>query len=214
MIIIFDLDGTLSDPKEGITRCVQYALKEFGIEAKCDQLTSFIGPPLMDSFRQYYHFSEEEALKAIAKYRERFDRVGKYENILYPEIKKLLTSLKAKGYKLAVGSSKPEKYVIDILKYFKIYDDFDIVVGSKMNGERIHKKEVIEEVFSRNGKREEAIMIGDRKFDIEGAKENNIPSIAVLYGYGSLQELEKAKPTRFAFSVEELSCQIKTLINP
>lgn len=212
MIIIFDLDGTLSDPKEGITQCVQYALKEFGIKADCDQLTSFIGPPLMDSFKQCFRFTDKEAVKAIEKYRERFDRVGKYENILYPGIKELLSQLKAEGYKLAVGSSKPEKYVIDILKYFKIYDDFDIVVGSEMNGERIHKKEVIEEVFSRNGKREKAIMIGDRKFDIEGAKENNIPSIGVLYGYGSVQELKDAQPDRFAFSVAELSEQIKTLI--
>ena len=129
--ILFDLDGTISDPKVGITGSVQYALKSFGIEEPdADRLETFSGPPLRDSFMKYYNFTKEQAEEAVGKYRERFSEVGKYENALYPGIPELLRDLKAAGAHLAVASSKPTVYVEDILNYFGIRQYFEIVVGS------------------------------------------------------------------------------------
>ena len=146
--ILFDLDGTLTDSKPGITTCVQYALHRMGIEEPdLDKLERFIGPPLMDSFHDFYGFSEEQGKQATAYYRERYSVTGLFENEVYPGIDRLLADLKAAGKKLAVASSKPEVCVERILDHFGLLIYFDVVVGSDLNGTRTKKEEVVEEAL-------------------------------------------------------------------
>lgn len=208
--ILFDLDGTLTDPKLGICSCVQHALRAFGIdEPNLDKLEPFIGPPLKDSFMEFYGMSEEEAEKAIAVYRERFSTVGKFENEVYEGIPELLRALKTLGYHLAVASSKPEVFVNDILKHFQIAEYFDAIVGSELDGSRVAKDEVIQEALNRlfhykAFQKSKIVMVGDRKFDVNGAKEMGVTSVAVAYGYGPMEELESASPDYIAKTVEEL----------
>ena len=208
--ILFDLDGTLTDPKLGICTCVQYALKEFGIEEPdLDKLEPFIGPPLKDSFMEFYGLTEEQAENAIEKYRERFSTTGKFENQVYEGIPGLLKDLKVYGYQLAVASSKPECFVKDILNHFNIARHFDVVVGSELDGSRVDKAEVIQEALNRLFHykaicKKQIVMIGDRRFDIEGAKEMGVTGVAVGYGYGSEEELQAAEPDYLVSTVAEL----------
>ena len=208
--ILFDLDGTLTDPKVGICTCVQHALKAYGIEEPdLDKLEPFIGPPLKDSFMQFYGLSEEDAVAAIEKYRERFSTVGKFENEVYEGIPELLKTMKDYGYHLAVASSKPECFVKDILEHFQIAQYFEVAVGSELDGGRTDKAEVIHETLNRlfhygRIRKDQIVMIGDRKFDVQGAKEIGVTSVAVGYGYGSAEELEEAAPDYIANTVEEL----------
>ncbi|EOS59432.1 HAD hydrolase, family IA [Firmicutes bacterium M10-2] len=203
MLLIFDLDGTLTDPKEGITGSVQYALRSFGIDEELDQLTPFIGPPLIDSFRNFYGFDEEKARQAVNKYRERFSKIGMYENKVYPKIFEMLKILKEKGLRLAVGSSKPEIYVKQILRYFDLEKYFDVIVGSCLDGSRVDKYEIIQEVWKRLGKDKNTIMIGDRIFDRDGARKAKVSFIGVKYGYAQKGELDDVK--YLADDVEELT---------
>lgn len=212
--ILFDLDGTLTDPKIGITRSVQYALYALGIdEPSLDRLEPFIGPPLADSFREFYGLNEEQIATAIAKYRERFARQGIYENEIYPGISEMLAELKRKGKILAIASSKPTLFVEQILDYFDIRKYFDFVVGSNMDGTRSRKEEVVEEALRQmipaemipSEKKDTVVMVGDRKFDIEGAKAQGITSVGVSFGYGSEGELEQAGADFTVNSVESLS---------
>ena len=208
--LLFDLDGTLTDPKIGITTCVQYALQSFGIdEPDLDKLESFIGPPLRDSFMNFYGLTKEQAEEAVTKYRERFQDVGIFENRVYEGIPEMLRMLQSKGMYLAVASSKPEVYVKRILEHYKLLKYFVVVVGSELDGTREKKQEVIEEAVRRlSGDNEiptdNIYMIGDRLHDVEGAKANNIESVAVTYGYGSMEELREAKADYIVRSVEEL----------
>lgn len=208
--LLFDLDGTLTDPKVGITTCVQYALQSFGIEEPdLDKLECFIGPPLKESFMEFYGFSEEQAKEAVEKYRERFRDTGIYENELYDGIPQMLRTLQSKGMYLAVASSKPEEYVRRILEHIKIDKYFCVVVGSEMDGTRSAKADVIKEALTRLSEGEsiqadQVYMIGDRRHDIEGARENGIESVGVAYGYGSMEELKEAKSDYIVRSVEEL----------
>ncbi len=208
--LLFDLDGTLTDPKLGITGCVQYALKEFGIdEPDLDKLEPFIGPPLWDSFKQFYQMDEEQANHAVAKYRERFENIGIFENEVYAGIPQMLRTLKAKGLHLAVASSKPTVFVERILKHFQLEQYFEVVVGSELDGTRVKKEEVVQEALRQLFKdkpiqREKVYMIGDRKFDVEGAKAMHVDSVAVTYGYGSIEELKEAHADYIVRSVEEL----------
>ncbi len=207
--ILFDLDGTLTDPKEGITKCVQYALKKFGIEEPdLDKLEPFIGPPLLDSLHDFYGFDEEKGKQAIVYYRERFSSVGLFENAIYPGMDKLLERLHKEGRVLAVASSKPTVYVRQILEHFHILAYFDVVVGSELDGTRSKKEEVVKEalkqLFGESDMRSKTVMVGDRRFDIEGAKAFHIASIGVEYGYALPGELEEAGADMIAASVEEL----------
>lgn len=146
--LLFDLDGTLTDPKEGITASVQYALRSFGIEEPdLDRLTPFIGPPLKDSFMEMYGFNEKQAEEAIEKYREWFRPTGIFQNAIYPGIREMLEKLKMKGKVLAVASSKPQVFVEQILHHFEIYDYFTVIVGSELDGKRGTKEEVVEEAL-------------------------------------------------------------------
>ena len=208
--ILFDLDGTLTDPKIGITTCVQYALKAFDIEEPdLDKLEPFIGPPLKDSFMEFYGFGEEQAETAVEKYRERFKDIGIFENVVYDGVPELLKDLKSKGMHLAVASSKPEVFVKRILEHFHIDSYFEVVVGSELDGTRVNKDEVVNEALNRLFKykpirREQVYMVGDRKFDVEGAKAMGIESVAVAYGYGDVEELKEAKADYIIRNVDEL----------
>ncbi len=215
--ILFDLDGTLTDPKIGITRSVQYALYALGIdEPSLDRLEPFIGPPLADSFREFYGLNEEQIAVAIAKYRERFAQQGIYENEIYHGISEMLAELKRKGKILAIASSKPTLFVEQILDYFDIRKYFDFVVGSNMDGTRSRKEEVVEEALRQmvsaemipSEKKDTVVMVGDRKFDIEGAKAQGITSVGVSFGYASEGELEQAGADFTVNSVELLSAML------
>ena len=206
-VILFDLDGTLSDPKEGITKSVQYALRKFGVEEQSlDSLECFIGPPLKVSFSDYYHFDEEKANQAIDLYRERFTVKGMFENVLYEDIPLLLHALKEQGYILVVATSKPTVYAEEILKHFQIDDFFEGIIGSNLDGTRSAKAEIIQYIINEYSayKLADFIMIGDRKHDIIGANQCGIDSIGVTYGYGSMEELQSFHPTYIAETVEQL----------
>ena len=183
--VLFDLDGTLTDPKPGITQCVQYALRCMGIEEPdLDKLEPFIGPPLTDSFREFYGMDQEQAAEAVAKYRERFSEKGLYENEIYPGMKQMLENLKTAGCHLAVASSKPEHFVKLILEYFDIDGYFEVIVGSELDGTRCQKEEVVAEALRRffpdgNIPCDDIVMVGDRKFDIIGGREKGLHQIGV-----------------------------------
>lgn len=236
--ILFDLDGTLTDPKLGITTCVQYALRKFGIEEPDrDKLAPFIGPPLLDSFREFYGFDEEMAEQAIAYYRERFSTIGLFENEVYPGIPQMLERLQKAGRHLAVASSKPTVFVTQILEHFGILPYFEVIVGSELDGTRTKKEDVVEEALRqllsmtdvvneieetkdaetedkseekaglhtmRAAQQRDIVMVGDRKYDIEGAKAYQIASIGVSYGYAAEGELEAAGADVIVETVEEL----------
>lgn len=206
--ILFDLDGTLTDPKEGITKSIQYALNKMGIvENDLEKLTPFIGPPLLQSFMEFYNFSEEEAYQALQFYRERFSVTGLFENEVYEGIEELLKNLKQSNYRLAVATSKPTVFAKRILDHFELSQYFEVIVGSELDGSRTAKGEVIAEVFKQMNIEDKVhcVMIGDRKHDLIGASENDIDSIGVTYGYGSHQELEEANATYIVHSVGSLS---------
>ena len=213
---LFDLDGTLSDPKIGITTCVQLALNHFGIRVdNLDELEPFIGPPLKDSFMKFYGLSEEQAIKALEIYRSRFSTVGLYENTMYPGMDRMLRRLRAEGYQLSVASSKPTIYVERILEHFDLKKYFHHVVGSFLDGSRIEKDAIIDEAMRLLGVTDETksqvVMIGDRMFDVQGAKSHGISSIAVSYGYGSKEELIEAAPDYIVDTVEELESLLLSL---
>ncbi len=207
---LFDLDGTLTDPKEGITTCVQYALHSLGIEEPdLDRLESFIGPPLKDSFMEFYGMDEEQAQAAVKKYRERFNDKGLYENEIYPGIAPMLQMLSEKGFRLAVASSKPTVFVEKILEHFGIRQYFKVVVGSELDGSRTSKDQVVmEALWQLFGAKpilyHEVYMIGDRRFDVEGARAMKVESVGVTYGYGGMEELREAHADYIVESVEEL----------
>ena len=207
---LFDLDGTLTDPKEGITTCVQYALHSLGIEEPdLDRLESFIGPPLKDSFMEFYGMDEEQAQAAVKKYRERFNDKGLYENEIYPGIAPMLQMLSEKGFRLAVASSKPTVFVEKILEHFGIRQYFKVVVGSELDGSRTSKDQVVMEALRQLfGAKpilyHEVYMIGDRRFDVEGARAMKVESVGVTYGYGGMEELREAHADYIVESVEEL----------
>ena len=205
--ILFDLDGTLTDPMEGITKSVQYALKKFNIEFEnLEKLTSFIGPPLKQGFMEQYGFSEEDALKAVELSREYFVPIGMYENQIYPGIREMLENLKEAGKTLLVATSKPVDFAEKILEHFGIEEYFEYVSGSSLTQERTTKEEVIAHLLEEEQLVDmtELIMVGDRKYDILGAKEFGIKSVGVLYGYGSYGELKKAGADYIVKSVSEL----------
>lgn len=203
---LFDLDGTISDPKVGITKAVAYALKKFHIEVSdLDSLCCFIGPPLTDSFQEFYGFSEEQSKEAVFAYREYYNAVGMYENFLYQGIKELLSEVIGRGGIPIIATSKPQTIAEKILTYFSIADDFRLIAGSNLDLTRYKKGEVIAYALAQQKViKQEAVMIGDRKHDILGAKENQIDSIGVLYGYGTKEELKKAGADKIISSVEEL----------
>ena len=205
--LLFDLDGTLTNPQEGITKCVQHALRAFQIdEPDLEKLIPFIGPPLIQSFMEFYQFTEEQAREAVAVYRERFGTVGLFENFPYPGISEMLKQLQAQGKILAVASSKPTIYVRRILEKFELAPYFQVIEGSNLDGTRVDKKEVIAEVLNQlgNPSADQLLMIGDRKFDVIGAREMGFGCAGVRFGFAAPGELEDSGAVFIADTVEEL----------
>lgn len=206
-VVLFDLDGTLSDPKIGITKSVQHALQKAGVMVNdLDELEPFIGPPLQVSFQEIYGFNDTQITRAIRDYRERFTERGMFENKLYEDIPALLAQLKQQGYILTIATSKPTVFAEQIIKYFQLESYFDLVVGSHLDGSRSAKGEIIAEVLQQldSYPKEQFIMIGDRKYDLIGARENQIDAIGVTYGFGSLEELKNEEPTYIVDHVNDL----------
>lgn len=209
-VVLFDLDGTLTDPKQGITSCVQYALANIGIdEPDLDNLEDFIGPPLKEHFMERYSLDETTAKVCVDKYRERYNPIGVYENKMYEGIDKVLETLKERGIKLAVASSKPTMLVNVVLEHFGLMKYFDVVAGSELDGTRTRKSDVIRYAFELLGEKglshERPIMVGDRKHDVIGAREAGIPCMAVAYGYGSMEELTAEQPDFIAKKVSDIA---------
>ncbi|MFF2093896.1 HAD family hydrolase [Paenibacillus sp. NPDC058174] len=211
--VLFDLDGTLTDPKLGITSGVQYALSKFDIHVdNLDTLEPFIGPPLTETFQELYGLSEEQSQQGIAYYREYFADRGMYENELYPGMHELLGGLKERGVRVCMATSKPTFFAEKIADYFEISRYFDFVGGSNLDNTRTDKGEVIQHVLETQGiDPSETIMIGDRKHDVIGARKNGIPAIAVGYGYGRDEELRLAEPAYRAATVDELAALLREL---
>ena len=205
--ILFDLDGTLSDPGEGIIGSLIHALRHFGIEGDPALLRTFIGPPLVDSFRLHFNFDEEQTAEAIRVYRAHFHDHGLFKNVIYPGIPELLRDLTKQGKTLAIATTKPTVYALEVLKFFGIDQYFpeELVMGSFLDGRRTDKSELIATVLKKlGGAPADKVMVGDRKFDIIGAKANGLDVIGVTYGYGEREELEALAPTAIVSSVEEL----------
>ncbi len=205
--ILFDLDGTLTDPGIGITNSVMYALGKYGITVdNRSDLFKFIGPPLWESFERFYGFSEAEAKKAVAYYREHYSVTGIFENAVYAGIDALLAALENKKKTLVVATSKPEVFAERVLEHFDLAKYFTFIGGSELDGTRVNKAEVIQYVLNMSGVTDlsSAIMIGDREHDILGAKKSGIASIGVLFGYGSRLELEEAGADFIAENVSDI----------
>lgn len=204
--ILFDLDGTLTDPREGITKAVQYALGQHGIHVNdLSELESFIGPPLQATFTEKYHFSEAEAWEAVLSYREYYKDTGLYENEVYGGIRELLDMLLSQGRGLYVATSKPTVFAETVLEHFQLSGYFSMVCGSELDGTRSAKTEVIQHVLDTcRIQPPAAVMIGDCKHDLIGARNCGIHSIAAGYGYGSEEELAACEPTYYYKTVEEM----------
>lgn len=213
--VLFDLDGTLTDPAEGITNSIVYALNKFGVSV-CDkkELYKFIGPPLYDSFVKYYGFSHENANLAITYYREYFAPKGLYENTVYEGIEDALIHLKTQNVKLIVATSKPEKFAREILVHFALDRYFDDIIGATMDEKRNTKDAVIAYAVEKCSiDTANAVMVGDRLHDVLGAKANGIRSIGVLYGFGSYDELADAGADIIVNDVAQLKNVLTDLIS-
>ncbi|MGG0261945.1 HAD family hydrolase [Bacillus mycoides] len=204
---LFDLDGTLTDPKEGIINAVLYVLEKMGIEeVNISELDSFIGPPIQQSFAARYNMNEIEVERAVFYFREYLKQSGLLENKVYDGIGALLQELKDAGNRLFVATSKPTVFAKQVIEHFQLTSFFEEIVGSNLDGTRIKKEEIIAHILQTNEElqKEEMVMIGDRKHDVIGANSNGIASIGVLYGYGNENELSDAGAIHIVKDVEEL----------
>ena len=210
--LLFDLDGTLVDTAEGVLKSVVHTLNAYGIAVEDMQtLLPFMGPPISYSFRTFYGFSEEEAQNAVTIYRQRYSTIGQFECRVFPGVPELLAKLREKGHLLCVATSKPEPYALAILERLGIAELFDEIVGSDFDEKLKTKSDVIEEVFRRTGitDRSRVLMIGDRKYDILGAKQSGIDCLGVYMGYAEPGELENAGPAYLTRGVDGME---KTLL--
>ncbi|WP_422376698.1 HAD family hydrolase [Roseibium sp.] len=205
--VLFDLDGTLTDPFDGITRSIQHALEKMSAKAvAAADLRWCIGPPLWDSFRVLLETDDKARLdEAVAHYRERYTVTGLYENSLIEGIPDVLAELSSAGIKLHVCTSKPHAYAGKIVEHFGLMPHFGKVYGSELDGTRSAKTDLIAHVLSEEGlAAEETVMIGDRKHDLIGANANGVKGVGVLWGYGSREELAAEKPVLIAEKPAEL----------
>ncbi len=191
--VLFDLDGTLTDSAPGITNSLARALVHFGIREEPGNLLKFIGPPLNESLPEYYGFTPEQTAKAVAVFREHFVEKGWLENAPYPGVAALLRELKEAGLQLMVATSKPEVQAVRVLKHFGLAEYFDHICGAPLgNEDGARKAAVVRQALGYAKDISSVVMVGDRRHDVEGARENGIPCIGVLYGYGSREELAVA----------------------
>lgn len=204
--ILFDLDGTLTDNSEGIIKSARFALDQMGFPNEPDSvLRRFIGPPLHDSFIEFYGFSREKAFEAVDLYRVRYREKGVYENVLFPGMKEMLQHLKSAGAKLCVATSKPIVFTEVILKQHGVHDLFTHIVGANLDGTMTDKTEIIQEVMRRIGETDEpVVMVGDRSFDMIGAKNCGVTGVGVYFGFADPGELEDAGADHIADTVPEL----------
>ena len=212
-VILFDLDGTITDPKEGITKSAAFALSHFGIHLEDpDSLTFFIGPPLLDTFMEYYNMTEAQALEAIDFYRQRFAKVGWVENVPYTDIENCLTQLRVAGKTLIIATSKPEDFAVKILEHFGLAKYFHHICGVSKDKPRQTKADVIRMALEKGNVTDlsRAVMVGDRKHDILGAHEVGLKAIGVLYGYGDRKEHEENNAD---FIVENISQLTQILLS-
>jgi phosphoglycolate phosphatase len=212
--VVFDLDGTLSDPKPGITRCIQYALSELGYKLpNADELNWCIGPPLQDSFSQLLNTVDQNIIaQALKLYRSRYSTIGLFENSLYPEIPEILQAIRCSGYKTFVATSKPQIYARRIIDHFALSSLFDGVYGSELDGNLSKKSDLLKHILLTEGLSPSAVvMVGDRLHDIIGAKYHNISSIGVTYGYGTEQELKAQGADRIAHHPEDIPKLLATI---
>lgn len=211
--ILFDLDGTLTDPGEGITRCIQYALDRLGAAMPLsDQLAWCVGPPLRASFSQLLNTTDESILdQALVHYRKRFSEKGMFENILYPGVVSSLGRLRKTGFKLFLATSKPRVFARQILDHFKLTSYFHRIYGSELDGSLSDKGALIAHIIHQEGLDPAVtLMVGDRVYDIEGGKENNVMTAAVAYGYGTRDEIDAAQPDVVFETIADIS---KTLLS-
>lgn len=209
--LFFDFDGTLYDTVEGITRCVQYALRKRGMDAPLDSLRCFAGPPLDDMFMEKFGFTREDAEQAVRDFRERYVPIGLYESRPFPGLKDLLRDLHAAGYRLAVTTSKPQVLAEEILRREDLHDLFDCICGAAEEGEGNAKWQVLRRAMERlHAPEGESVLIGDTKYDVAGAKRCGIPCIGVGYGYAAEGELEQAGADAVAADLDALRGMLLT----
>mgnify|MGYP003302710622 CR=1 FL=1 len=202
--ILFDLDGTLTDSGEGILNCAELALRHFNLPIPNRQaMRVFVGPPLHETFLKF-GVPEENVEEAVAVFRSRYTTVGKFENTPYPGVHDLLQTLKATGHTLLIATSKPENMAIEILDKFTLSQYFDRICGATLDRSRISKEDVIAYLLAMNGTAENMVMVGDTAFDVLGAAAHGIPTIGVSWGYGSLEEMQKAGAVSIANTMNEL----------
>lgn len=206
--LFFDLDGTLMESGEGIMRCAQHALQHFGIHIEqLEELLPFVGPPLEDSFKHFYHFTDEQVKEATRIYGLRYAETGAYEAQPYSGVFDFLEQMKATGKTLVLATSKKITMTRMVLNHFGLLPYFHFIGARDDEGTRHTKADVIRHAIEQLGIEhpEEIVMIGDRKFDIIGARETGIDSIGVLYGYGDREELTEAGATYLASDFNELA---------
>ena len=203
--IFFDLDGTLTDPGMGITNSILYALDKLGIpKPPREALYPFIGPPLKEIMMAHFNLNDAQGEKALQCYREYFGVAGLFENEVYPGIPELLGELRSAGKRLILATSKPEVFTLRVLERFNLAGYFDFVAASTLDASRVHKAQVLEYALKYGGCVGSSVMVGDRKYDVEGAKVHNLPCIGVTYGYGCRTELEEAGAIATADTPQEL----------
>ena len=192
-ILLFDLDGTLTDSTEGIVKCIEYALTKMGYEMPEDT-NKYLGPPLYQSFAEFCGMNEEQVNEAVRIFRERYSTTGLFENRVYDGIPEMLDRLKKGGKRIMVATSKPEVYAVRIFEKFGLAQFFEIVGGANINGTRNYKHEVIEYVLEKAGisDRSSVLMIGDRRQDVDGAHKTGLKCMGILWGFGSIEELTEA----------------------
>ncbi len=218
--VLFDLDGTLTESGPGIMNAAKIALNHFGIEENnVENLHKFVGPPLTESFGQRYGMNEADTQEAIAVFRKYYNVTGIYENSVFEGIQEMLQQLKSNGLLLSIASSKPRPMIDIVVDYFDIRKYFDVIVGCELDGTRSQKKEVVDEVIRLFGELsgddvvlEHSIMVGDRMYDVNGARECGLECIGVTYGYGTRQELQEAGAAYIVDSVNELGEKLLHLV--
>ncbi|MCR4832695.1 MAG: HAD hydrolase-like protein [Butyrivibrio sp.] len=218
--VLFDLDGTLTESGPGIMNAAKIALNHFGIEENnVENLHKFVGPPLTESFGQRYGMNEADTQEAIAVFRKYYNVTGIYENSVFEGIQEMLQQLKSNGLLLSIASSKPRPMIDIVVDHFDIRKYFDVIVGCELDGTRSQKKEVVDEVIRLFGELsgdravlEHSIMVGDRMYDVNGARECGLECIGVTYGYGTRQELQEAGAAYIVDSVNELGEKLLHLV--
>ena len=204
-ILLFDLDGTITDSALGITNSVMYALKKFGIEeTDRTKLYKFIGPPLTESFEKFYGFTKEQSLDGVKYYREYYHDKGIYENRVYDGLEEVLKKINEAGKQAIVATSKPEALSIEIMDKFDLSKYFIKICGATLDRSRITKSDVIAYLLENYKSDGEMVMVGDTAFDVTGAAAHGIPTIGVSWGYGSKEEMLQAGAVAIAHSVQEL----------